>query len=260
MIRKSFSVFLFACLLVGLAGVAFAQVDDYKEIDYPKLGKFEIPTPEVVELDNGLKIFLLEDHELPLIEVTARIRTGSAWEPAEKTGLARIMGTVQRTGGTATMTGDEIDDFLEARAASVETGVSTSEGSASMDCLVDDFDEVFAVFLDVLRTPQFSEDKIELAKVQANTGIARRNDDVSGITRREFNRLIYGYDSPLARMEEPTDRHGGHDRRHHPRRSGCLARRQLSPEQHLPRCGWRFRLEGDDQEDRSGVLRLGAGT
>jgi predicted Zn-dependent peptidase len=202
MIRRNVSVFLSVCLVVGIAGSAFAQVDDYRDIKYPKLGKFEIPSPTVVELDNGLKIFLIEDHELPLIEVSARVRTGSVWEPVEKTGLARIMGAVQRTGGTANMTGDEIDDFLEARAASVETNVSTTVGFASMDCLVDDFDEVFGVFLEVLKSPQFSEDKIELAKVQANTGIARRNDDVGGITSREFNRLVYGYDSPLARIEE----------------------------------------------------------
>ena len=88
------------------------------------------------------------------------------------------------------------------KGASVETSVSTSVGFASMDCLVDDFDDVFGVFLEVLKTPQFSEDKIELAKVQANTGIARRNDNVGGITSREFNRLVYGYESPLARMEE----------------------------------------------------------
>jgi predicted Zn-dependent peptidase len=202
MIRHNVSVFLCGCLLIGLTGSAVAQVDDYRDIEFPKLGTFEIPRPEVIDLDNGLKIFLIEDHELPLIEATARIRTGSIWEPAEKTGLARIMGSVQRTGGTSSMTGDEIDDFLEARAASVETNVSTSVGFASMDCLADDFDDVFEVFLEILRSPQFSEDKIELAKVQANTGIARRNDDVGGITSREFNRLVYGYDSPMARMEE----------------------------------------------------------
>ena len=189
-------------MLGGVAGTVPAQVEDHRDIEYPELGEFVIPQPEIYELDNGLKVFMLEDHELPLIEVTARIRTGSVYEPIEKTGLASIMGEVQRTGGTAAMTGDQIDDFLEARAASVETGVANTEGFASMDCLKGDFDDVFKVFLDVLRTPQFAEEKIELAKVQANTGIARRNDNVNGITSREFNRLVYGYDSQLARMEE----------------------------------------------------------
>jgi predicted Zn-dependent peptidase len=202
MIRKEILSLSAVLLLIGLSAPTSAQVDNYREIEYPPLAEFEIPQPEIFELDNGLQVFLMEDHELPLIEVIARIRTGSVYEPAEKTGLAGITGGVQRTGGTRSMSGDEIDDFLEARAASVETNVSNSVGFASMDCLKEDFDEVFGVFLEVLRYPRFSDDKIEIAKVQANTGIARRNDNVLGITSREFSRLVYGHDSPLARMQE----------------------------------------------------------
>ena len=107
-----------------LAGPVTGQVEDYRDIQYPKLGEFEIPRPEIFELDNGLTVLLLEDDELPLVRVTARIRTGSVYEPKEKTGLAAITGAVQRTGGTVSMTGDEVDDFLEARAASVETATT----------------------------------------------------------------------------------------------------------------------------------------
>ncbi len=191
-------------LAAGLlfAAASFAQVADYREIEYPELAEFVIPSPEIFELENGMKVFLLEDHELPLVQVFARIRTGSAYEPADKTGLADLLGTVQRTGGTSRMNGDEMDDFLEARAATVETSMSTTVAFASMDCLVDDFDEVFEVFNDVLRSPRFAEDKIEIAKVQMKSSIARRNDNVNAIAGREFSRLVYGYDSPLARMEE----------------------------------------------------------
>ncbi len=191
-----------ALSLALAAPPAGAQVDDYREIEFPPLSEFQIPTPEVYDLANGMKVFLLEDHELPLVEITARIRTGAVWEPPGKTGLASIAGAVQRTGGTRSMNGDEIDDFLEARAASVETSISSTVGFASMDCLADDVDEVLPVFVEVLRYPEFSEDKIELAKVQANSAIARRNDNVNAITAREFNRLVYGADSPLGQIEE----------------------------------------------------------
>jgi zinc protease len=65
-----------------------------------------------------------------------------------------------------------------------------------------DFDDVFKVYLDVLRYPAFAQDKLDLAKVQANASIARRNDNVGGITGREIGRLVYGPDSPLASLEE----------------------------------------------------------
>jgi len=179
-----------------------AQVDDYRDIKYPKLPKQTIPSPEVHTLSNGLQLFLIEDHELPLINVSGRIRTGNNYEPADKAGLADFVGQAMREGGTATMDGDAMDDFLESRAASVETGMGGDFGSASMSCLADQFDEVLPVFLDVLRNPSFAEDKIDLARQQARTGIARRNDDISGIAGREFSRLIHGADSPLSQMLE----------------------------------------------------------
>src|SRR5437867_1480045 len=189
-------------LLTLFALCASAQVTNYREIKYPPLPNFDIPKPTVFTLKNGLQVFLLEDHELPLIEVTARIRTGSNYEPADKTGLASLMGAVQRTGGTSRQTGDQIDDFLAARAASIETGIGGDSGFAKMNCLKQDFADVFKLFGEILREPAFAQEKLELAKVARNTGIARRNDNVGGIAAREITRLVYGPDSPLARNTE----------------------------------------------------------
>ena len=201
---KTFRVTLLVA--AGLAALfsphAFGQVKNYRDIQYPTLPKFEIPRPTVFTLKNGLRVFLMEDHELPLIEVTARIRTGSNYEPADKTGLAQLVGEVQRTGGTARQTGDQIDDFLAARAANIETSIGADAGMASMDCLKADFDDVFKVYGEILRSPAFAPEKLELAKVAENTGIARRNDSVGGIASRELARLVYGSNSPLARLTE----------------------------------------------------------
>jgi predicted Zn-dependent peptidase len=194
--------FVLAALHLAAAAPAAAQVGDHRDIDYPELPEFPIPRPEVFELDNGLRVFLLEEHELPLISASVRVRTGALWEPEEKTGLAAFVGAVQRTGGAASMTGDEIDDFLEARAASIETSISDVAGFASMNVLAEDFGEVLPLFVDILRSPRFDQDKLDIAKAQARAGIARRNDDSEGIAGREFPRLVYGADSPLSRMQE----------------------------------------------------------
>ncbi|MDB4324806.1 insulinase family protein, partial [bacterium] len=144
----------------------------------------------------------MEDHELPLIRVEARIRTGENYEPADKVGLGSIFGQVQREGGTTTMPANEMDDFLEARAASIETSMSGEVGFAAMDTLAGDFDDVVTLFADVLRKPAFEEDRIEQAKTGWNTAISRRNDQMGGIAGREFQRLIYGRDTSLGRMAE----------------------------------------------------------
>lgn len=191
-------------LLAALVLLGQGQAKSWKEIQYPALPAFTIPKPEVYTLKNGMRVFLMEDHELPLIRVQARIRTGAWYEPADKVGLAAIMGGVQRSGGTTTMPGDRMDEVLALRAASVETSVGDDAGFASMDCLKQDFDEVFKIFADVLRNPAFPEDRIQVDKGQLTTGIARRNDDPGSIADREFNTLMYGKDSPLARQPEYT--------------------------------------------------------
>jgi len=181
---------------------ALAQVSDYHDIKTPPLHQIQLPQPKRVQLANGMVIFLMEDHELPLIRGGARIRGGSRDVAAEKTGLAGILGGSWRTGGTTSKTGDELDDFLEARAARVETGVGDDSSNVTMSVLKGDFDTVFPIFVDVLEHPAFRQDKVDLAKTQATTGISRRNDDPKGIADREMTKLGYGADSPYARVTE----------------------------------------------------------
>src|SRR6185312_11157556 len=96
---------------------AQAQATNWKQINIPKLPAFHPKEPKRIELPNGMVIFLQEDHELPLMGGTLRIRGGERSEPANKTGMLDIYGDVWRTGGTKTQTGDQLDDYLEARAA-----------------------------------------------------------------------------------------------------------------------------------------------
>lgn len=175
---------------------------EWKQIQTPPLPPFHPQEPRRIELKNGMVIFLQEDHELPLIDGTLRIRGGGREVPAAKTGMMAIYGEAWRTGGTKTKTGDDLDDFLEARAAKVETGGGVDSSSISFSCLKADFEDVFSVFLDVLRNPEFRQDKIDLAKDQVNTSISRRNDEIGQIAGRESTKLAWGADNPYARQAE----------------------------------------------------------
>jgi zinc protease len=197
-----------ATLLVLAAGALLVpalvtgQATDWREIQKPPLRAFTPQQPKRIALPNGLVIFLQEDHELPLVRGTARIRAGSREEPAAKVGLVSVYGQVWRTGGTKALTGDQLDDELEAKGARVETGGGLDSTFASWDCLKESFDGVFATWVELVRHPEFREEKIPIAKNQLNTGIARRNDDAGQIAGREARKLGYGADSPYARVAE----------------------------------------------------------
>jgi len=175
---------------------------ELSQIPIPTLPPFNPQQPKRIKLANGMIVFLQENHELPLIGGTMRIRGGSISEPADKTGLTDIYGTVWRTGGTKTRTGDQLDDFLEARAAKVETGADDDSSNISFNCLKGDFDDVFPVFTELLRDPAFRQDKIDLVKRQLFGVISRRNDDIDDIAGREAEKLAYGKNNPYARVEE----------------------------------------------------------
>ncbi len=193
-------------ILMSLPTLLIAQKStappSYKDLKFPPLRKIEIPNVERLTLPNGMKLYLLEDHELPVVAGFALVRTGNLFDPKEKIGLATATGMVMRTGGTKKNTGDELDEELENIAASVESGIEETSGRVSFSCLKENTDEVLAVFKDVLTTPEFRQEKLDLAKTELRSSIARRNDDPHGIAEREFDEIVYGRDNPYGWSEE----------------------------------------------------------
>jgi zinc protease len=181
---------------------AATQAQPWQKIPIPPLHAFKPVQPRRVELPNGLVLFLQEDHELPFINGTILVRGGSRDEPIAKAGLTSLYGETWRTSGTATIDGDKLDDVLEAKAASIETAGGSASTSLTWSSLKGDFDTVFASAVDLLLHPTFKDDKLQLAKQQLDTGIARRNDDAGGIANREAVKLAYGAHSPYARQLE----------------------------------------------------------
>ncbi len=212
--RILFSTLLGLMLLAGgMVDGAQAKTPTYDKVlkKTPKLRDIQVPEVTRVQLDNGMIVYLVEDHDLPVVKLNARIRSGSIYEPGNKVGLSDIMAEVMRTGGTEKYPGDDLDVRLENIGASVEinaggfsplsnTGLAITR--ARMRCLEEDTDEVLDIFADILRNPAFPQEKIDLALTQTKTAISRRNDDADGIAWREVKKLYYGADSPYARHPE----------------------------------------------------------
>ncbi len=178
------------------------QAQPWKSIPIPPLPPFHPEQPKRIQLANGAVLFLMEDHELPFINGFVEMHGGGRDVPEAKTGLVDLYGEAWRTSGTATHSGDQLDDILEAKAAKVETDGDVDSTSLSWSSLKGDFDQVFGIAVDLLEHPKFSNQKLMLAKQQMATGIVRRNDDASGIAEREAAKLVYGANSPYGRTPE----------------------------------------------------------
>ncbi|MEW5925252.1 MAG: pitrilysin family protein [Candidatus Zixiibacteriota bacterium] len=205
--------FIFILLGISvLAGFAFAQDNALKSpgskiVESMKFGEIALNIPEVgrdverVVLDNGIIVYLYEDHSLPLFNIFTNIRCGAIYDPDDKDGLSEIVGRVMRTGGTKTISGDSLNILLEFIGGSLETSIGDEAGNASLSLLSKDIDLGLKLYADLLRNPAFPQDQIDLVKEEIKNRIKRRNDKPGDITRRYFYQILYE-SHPLGRVQE----------------------------------------------------------
>lgn len=167
--------------------------DHPSKLKFPEL-KFEPPkaTDYRVKLSNGMILYIAEDKELPTFDMEVIIRTGSMYEPSDKTGLASMCGSLLKRGGTKNMKGEEIDEFLEQLAASLSTSVGFSSGSVNLSVLKEDTDEGLKLLADVLMNPVFDDDEIRRYKEKALQNLTHRYDRPGSVLRDVYGNLIYG--------------------------------------------------------------------
>jgi len=143
-------------------------------------------------LSNGVVGFFVEDHDLPLVNVSITIRMGSYLDPAGKKGLAAAVASQMRSGGTARYKAEDFDEEADFLAAQISSGMGMTSGSASVNFMSKDIDKALELFFEMLRNPAFQQDRLDLFKSQQLQGIERRNDRTEEIEAREWNRLLRG--------------------------------------------------------------------
>ncbi|HPQ44843.1 MAG TPA: pitrilysin family protein [Syntrophales bacterium] len=189
---------LFLLLLLSSCAWHGPTLGDPDDIAYVPL-RFDPPKAQRLELENGIVLYMLEDHELPLVDISAVITMGSYYDPPGKEGLAEVTGTVMRTGGTESMPGDLIDEELDFAAGSINVSVGTESCTVSMSVLEENLDMGLRIFSDILMNPVFENEKMELAKSLKMESLRRIRDNPQETAFRNFRRLIYRGD-PRGRL------------------------------------------------------------
>jgi len=191
------------------------------------LGKFpplDFKPPKAADfrttLSNGLVVYIAEDHEIPWFEASLLTpvagggggggrgrgmgddevyfpqgRGGggggarSFLEPKDKLGIQNLCGSIMRSGGTTTMTADQINERMEFLAGSVSP--------TSLSVHMRHVDEGLKIWLDILTNPAFPEDRIQREKIAMAAPLRNRNRNLTGVASTTWEKLIYGEDSPI---------------------------------------------------------------
>jgi zinc protease len=187
---RSQKLLLTIFIFILLFSISFSQVRDPRTLKFQPI-MFEPPSPTRFTLDDGMVVYFLEDHELPVITMQALVKTGRIYEPEDKVGLAWITGEVMRNGGTSSLTAEEVNEALDYTAATVESEIGLEQGKVTLDCLSKYLDQALKIYSEILKNPRFDGEKVNLEKEKAKEEIRRQNDRPDDIASREFSKLLY---------------------------------------------------------------------
>jgi predicted Zn-dependent peptidase len=187
---------IIAVLLLGI-GAGFGQVEKPSDLKFPPL-QYEPPDPKAfrMQLANGLRAYIQEDHSLPLVTVSALVNFGDLYVPKDKAGLGSLMRETLIKGGTKTKDGTVIEERIDFLGGSLSFSVGERISTLSLFVLKKDLDEGLGLFFDVLMNPEFRDDALKLGQARLIEQLRQVNDQPSMILAREYNQLLYG-DHPL---------------------------------------------------------------
>lgn len=184
---------LIYCLFILLLGcsqpVVVGQVRP-DQLSFPEL-QFVFPAVEKQQLANGMKLYLKEDHELPLVDMTLMIGGGSIEEPLEKTGLSELFAAVLETGGAGELSPQELEAELEALAVELSVTSSTYHYAINLSLHQQDLPRGLEILAGILRHPRFDSERLELARKQLLESIHRQNDEPGSLAQRLLREAVY---------------------------------------------------------------------
>lgn len=182
-----------ALVLAALPGAAQEIAPHPRELKYPA---FTYTPPAATDyravLKAGPVVYLAEDHELPLVNVSITLRAGTYLVPPGKEGLAQMTGFLLTKGGTRSMKSRDLDEELAFLAANLSSGIGDESGFVNLNLLSKDLDRGLAILRQVLTEPAFEEEQVRLNKDQSLTDMKARNDDSRDIETRERGFLAWG--------------------------------------------------------------------
>jgi len=147
-------------------------------------------SPTRFTLPNGMTVLVLEQHFLPIVEIHALIKTGSAQDPPEKAGLANLVAGLLDE-GTTSRSSKQLAEQIDFVGGSLGAQAGEDFTTASARILKKDIDLGFTLLADILQRPAFPKQEFERVRTQILGEIASDNDDPGHVAMKIFNQLIF---------------------------------------------------------------------
>ena len=167
--------------------------------------EFRAPVPKQLKLENGLPVFLIERHEVPLVTLTLSVRSGEETEPRGKSGLASLALDLLDE-GTDARDAVAIARGFEDLAARYSTHADADSTSVQVTALADTLDPVLEIFADVVLHPAFRKKDVERIRVERLGQIAQALDDPQSVGQHVLSRVLFGEKHPWGFPAEGTAR------------------------------------------------------
>jgi zinc protease len=154
------------------------------------------------QLDNGLGLVVVENHEVPFVSLSLRLRAGTYTEDPEFPGTA-AMATSMVTRGTLARDAEALAEELERYAISLSANASHDSASVSASAVTGQLDRAARLFAEVVLVPAFDEEEFETLRQQTSTGMAIAEKTPQVQADRAFSEALWG-EHPYGRPSEGT--------------------------------------------------------
>ncbi len=169
--------------------VAFVMTS-YRGVAQNQTAVFKLPAYEKVVLKNGLTVYLMEQHEVPMINVSVIVPAGAIYD-AQQSGLANMTATALMH-GTKNMTKSQLEEALDFIGATVYTYASKESAGLSAKFASKDQDQVLGIIRDVLLKPTFNATEFEKDKKILLSELEQAKESPRNVIGNYFDQLYYG--------------------------------------------------------------------
>jgi predicted Zn-dependent peptidase len=180
------------------AAVVSGQAPDRKKP--PAIGpapSLKLPAIEKLKLANGLPVWLVEQHEVPLAQINLIVRSGSAADPIGKYGVGSLAAAMLDE-GAGSRSALELADALEFLGANLSTTSSFDYSAVRMSVPVAKLGEALPLMADVSQRPTFPPNELDRLRKERLTGLLQARDNPAALVGLAFPRIVFG----------PTHRYG----------------------------------------------------